>query len=119
MKIDNNFVKKGEVYLYWIGRNEAVGTEIQKIRPAVVVSSNSLNKWNYRHIVVPITKRKEKFIDFEVPVRVCGKEDLAMIDQIKTVDISPNQKVRKFNLRRNETNKKNDRSNFLNIIKSF
>ena len=81
-------VKKGEVYLYWIGKKEAQGTEIKKIRPGVVISTNNLNKWNYRFIVAPITKRTEEFLDFEVPVVVNGKEGLAMLDQIKTIDKS-------------------------------
>ncbi|KLL05367.1 MAG: transcriptional modulator of MazE/toxin MazF [Mycoplasmataceae bacterium RV_VA103A] len=81
-------VKKGEVYLYWIGRKEAQGSEIKKIRPGVVVSTDNLNKWNYRFIVAPITKRTKTFLDFEVPVIVNNKEGLAMLDQIKTVDKS-------------------------------
>jgi len=85
---ENKQVKKGEVYLYWIGKQEAIGTEIKKIRPAVIVSTNNLNKWNYRFIVIPITKRTKHFLDFEVPVIVNGKEGLAMLDQIKTVDNS-------------------------------
>lgn len=84
----NGEVKKGEVYLYWIGRKEARGTEIKKIRPGVVISTNNLNKWDYRFIVAPITKRTEKFLDFEVPVVVNGKQGLAILDQIKTVDKS-------------------------------
>ena len=81
-------VKKGEVYLYWIGKKEAQGTEIKKIRPGVVISTDNLNKWNYRFIVAPITKRTEEFLDFEVPVVVNGKEGLAILDQIKTIDKS-------------------------------
>jgi mRNA interferase MazF len=81
-------VKKGEVYLYWIGKKEARGTEIKKIRPGVVISTDNLNKWDYRFIVAPITKRTKTFLDFEVPVMVNGKEGLAILDQIKTVDKS-------------------------------
>ncbi|CFW93231.1 mRNA interferase MazF [endosymbiont DhMRE of Dentiscutata heterogama] len=81
-------VKKGEVYLYWIGRKEARGSEIKKIRPGVVVFTDNLNKWNYRFIVAPITKRTKTFLDFEVPVIVNNKEGLAILDQIKTVDKS-------------------------------
>lgn len=84
----NGEVKKGEVYLYWIGRKEAKGTEIKKIRPAVIISTDNLNKWAYRFIVAPITKRTEKFLDFEVPVVVNKKQGLAMLDQIKTIDKS-------------------------------
>lgn len=88
MKTVSGEVKKGEVYLYWIGKTEAQGTEIKKIRPAVVISTDQLNKWNYRFIIAPITKRIGKFLDFEVPVLVNGKEGLAILDQIKTVDKS-------------------------------
>jgi mRNA interferase MazF len=38
--------------------------------------------------VAPITKRTKKFLEFEVPVMVNGKEGLAILDQIKTVDRS-------------------------------
>ena len=84
----NGEIKKGEVYLYWIGKKEARGTEIKKIRPGAVISTDKLNKWNYRFIVAPITKRTEKFLDFEVPVIVNDKEGLVMLDQIKTIDKS-------------------------------
>jgi len=81
-------VKKGEVYLYWIGKKEARGTEIKKVRPGVVISTDNLNKWDYRFIVAPITKRTKTFLDFEVPVMVNGKKGLAILDQIKTIDKS-------------------------------
>jgi mRNA interferase MazF len=54
----------------------------------VVISTDNLNKWNYRFIVAPITKRTKEFLEFEVPVMVNGKEGLAMLDQIKTLDKS-------------------------------
>jgi len=54
----------------------------------VVISTDNLNKWNYRFIVAPITKRTKQFLEFEVPVMVNDKEGLAMLDQIKTVDRS-------------------------------
>jgi len=38
--------------------------------------------------VAPITKRTKQFLEFEVPVMVNGKEGLAILDQIKTVDRS-------------------------------
>ena len=54
----------------------------------MVISTDNLNKWNYRFIVAPITKRTKQFLEFEVPVMVNDKEGLAMLDQIKTVDRS-------------------------------
>jgi len=37
-------VRKGEVYLYWIGRQETQGTEIKKIRPGVIISTDNLSE---------------------------------------------------------------------------
>jgi mRNA interferase MazF len=54
----------------------------------VVISTDNLNKWDYRFIVAPITKRTKTFLEFEVPVMVNGKEGLAILDQIKTIDKS-------------------------------
>jgi mRNA interferase MazF len=54
----------------------------------VVISTDNLNKWNYRFIVAPITKRTKQFLEFEVPVMVNGREGLTMLDQIKTIDKS-------------------------------
>ena len=34
-------IKKGEVYLYWIGKKETQGTVIKKIRPGVVISKEN------------------------------------------------------------------------------
>jgi mRNA interferase MazF len=45
-------VRRGEVW--WVNFNPAVGMEIQKIRPAVIVSSDALNAYEVR-LVVPIT----------------------------------------------------------------
>lgn len=84
----NDEFKKGEVYLYKIKGGEAIGTEIQKIRPAVIISNNKLNKWGQRFVIIPITKTVSKFYSFEVPVRVNERVGKAVIDQIKAVDRS-------------------------------
>jgi mRNA interferase MazF len=54
----------------------------------VIISTDNLNRWNYRFIVAPITKRTKQFLEFEVPVMVNDKEGLAILDQIKTIDRS-------------------------------
>ena len=53
-------VKKGEVYRYWIWKHEAVGTEIKKKeRLGVIISTNGLNKWDKRFVIVPLTSVKK------------------------------------------------------------
>jgi mRNA interferase MazF len=53
--------KQGEIWL--VDFDPSVGSEMQKIRPAVVVSDNSAGKLPLR-IVVPITDWKEHYADF-------------------------------------------------------
>jgi mRNA interferase MazF len=51
-------VKRSEIW--WINFNPAIGTEIQKIRPAVVISSDALSAQDVR-LVVPITGWNEAY----------------------------------------------------------
>jgi len=50
--------KKGEIWM--VNFNPVIGAEISKIRPAVVVSENSIGKLPLR-IVVPITDWQERY----------------------------------------------------------
>ena len=81
-------VKKGEVYRYWIWKREAVGTEIKKKeRLGVIVSTNGLNKWDKRFVIVPLTSKKlGEIYRYETRTFVDSKHGKALIDQIKTVD---------------------------------
>jgi len=77
-------IRRGEVYKFRISRKETEGTEQQKNRPAVIISTNRLNKKNIRFVAVPITSKKlEKIYDFEVPVMVGGKRGKALCDQVR------------------------------------
>jgi len=70
--------------MFRVSRKETEGTEQQKSRPAVIISTNRLNKKNIRFVAVPITSKKlEKIYDFEVPVIVGEKRGKALCDQIK------------------------------------
>ena len=81
-------VKKGEVYRYWIWKHEAVGTEIKKKkRLGVIISTNGLNKWDKRFVIIPLTSKKlGEIYRYEVRAFVDSKHGKALIDQIKTVD---------------------------------
>src|SRR3954453_17737577 len=77
-------IKRGEVYKFRVSRKEIEGTEQQKNRPAVIISTNRLNKKNYRFVAMPITSKKlEKIYDFEIPVVVAGRKGKALCDQVR------------------------------------
>ena len=81
-------VKKDEVYHYWIWKHGAVGTEIKKEkRVGVIISTDKLNEWDKRFIIVPLTSRKVgSQYRYEVPTFVDNQSGKALIDQIKKVD---------------------------------
>src|SRR5437016_13423449 len=79
-----------EIYLFRTSRKETEGTEAMKTRPGIVISVESLNKWNKRCIIVPATTKKAelaKIYPFEVKVIIGGKKGKAMIDQLKTYSL--------------------------------
>ena len=75
---------RGEVW--WIEFDPAVGSEIRKTRPGVIVSNNSANRNLNRVIVVPLTSNTERLYPGEARVSVAGKNSKAMADQIMTAD---------------------------------
>ncbi len=76
-------MKRGEVW--WIVFQGTVGGEIQKQRPAVIVSNDASNKHLNRVQVVPLTSTVDRFYPSEAPVTVRGKKHKAMADQLATV----------------------------------
>lgn len=77
-------MQRGEVW--WVEFDPAVGSEIKKIRPAVIVSNDSSNKHLSRVHVVPLTSNLGKLYPSETVVSLDGKESKVMADQIMTAD---------------------------------
>ncbi len=76
-------IKRGDVW--WVDFDPARGGEIQKIRPAVVISNNSSNEILNRIQVVPLTSNIEKCYPCEAYIFVNGMKNKAKGDQITTV----------------------------------
>ena len=77
-------MQRGEVW--WVEFDPAVGSEIRKTRPGIIVSNNSANRNLSRVIVVPLTSNTERIYPGEARVSVAGSESKAMTDQIMTAD---------------------------------
>ena len=80
------YPEKGDIY--WVSFDPSQGTEIQKTRPAVVVSNNMLNKNLNRVIVAPITSNVKNIFDFDCAVTVGKKKGKVMLDQLRSIDKS-------------------------------
>ncbi len=76
-------MKRGEIW--WVDFEPSIGGEIQKKRPAIIVSNDISNKYINRVQVVPVTSKTDKLYPGETPVYVAGKHGKAMADQIATV----------------------------------
>lgn len=74
--------QRGEVW--WVSFDPSLGGEIQKTRPAVVLSNNAANSALNRIVVVPLSSQVSKLYPSEVLVTLNGETRKAMADQVMT-----------------------------------
>lgn len=76
--------RRGDVY--WVALDPTLGSEIQKTRPAVVVSNDSCNRYGSRVVVVPLTSHVESLYPGEARLTLRGQPARALGDQVRSVD---------------------------------
>ena len=79
-------MKRGEVW--WVEFDPAVGSEIRKTRPAVIVSNDAANRNLARVVVIPLSGNVERRYPGEALVTIAGKPGKAMADRIMAADKS-------------------------------
>jgi mRNA interferase MazF len=76
-------MRRGDVW--WVTFPQPRGGEIQKTRPAVIVSNDLANRHLNRVQVVPLTSNVSKLFPSEAMVRIAGRASKAMADQVTTI----------------------------------
>ncbi len=75
--------KRGEVF--WVAFDPSVGGEIQKTRPAIVLSNDDANRKLNRVLVVPLTSSAARLYAGEAFVNIAGTVSKAIASQLTTV----------------------------------
>jgi mRNA interferase MazF len=75
-------MNRGEVW--WVNFDPSVGGEIQKARPAVIVSNDSSNQSLNRLQVVPVTSNVSKVFPWEALIELNSQPRKGVADQLTT-----------------------------------
>jgi mRNA interferase MazF len=76
-------VSRGDIWL--VNLDPTVGSEIQKLRPCVIISPAEMHDHLRTVIVAPMTSGSRP-APFRIPITHRGKTGLILLDQIRTVD---------------------------------
>src|SRR2546426_4289394 len=77
-------IERGEIW--WVNLDPAVGREIKKRRPCVVLSANEINRLRGTPVVIPLSSSPEAAPPIVLSVPSAGKNSVAVVDQIRAVD---------------------------------
>lgn len=74
--------------IYWVNLNPTKGSEINKLRPCVIVSATPINRARHTVVVVPLSTSALARPPIAISISCLGKQGTAICDQIRTVDKS-------------------------------
>lgn len=77
-------IERGEIW--WINLDPAIGSEIKKRRPCVVLSANEINRLRATPVVVPLSSSPKAAPPIVLSLPSAGKDSVAVVDQIRAVD---------------------------------
>ena len=84
-------MNRGDVY--WVSLDPTEGSEINKLRPCVLVGATPINQARHTVVIVPLSTSARPRLPLNVSVKCLAKEVTAVCDQILAVDKS---RLKKF-----------------------
>ncbi len=76
-------IKQYQIVL--VNLDPAMGSEIRKTRPCVIISPDEMNRHLRTLVVAPVTRQSKNY-PTRIKVQVDGKPGWLVIDQIRTID---------------------------------
>ena len=77
-------MNRGDVY--WVNLNPTLGSEINKLRPCVLVGATPINKARHTIVVVPLSTAAKSRPPLTISVSCLNKQVTAVCDQIRAID---------------------------------
>ena len=77
-------MQRGEVW--WVNFDPSQGMEIQKCRPAVILTVNALNRARGTVVVVPLSTSTKPRPPIALPLPSAGPDSIAVCDQLCAAD---------------------------------
>lgn len=79
-------MNRGDVY--WVNLDPAIGSEIKKKRPCVLIGATPINTVRRTVVVIPLSTSAAPNPPLTIGVSCLGKKVVAVCDQIRAVDKS-------------------------------
>jgi mRNA interferase MazF len=71
--------------VYWVNLNPTLGSEMNKVRPAVIISPDELNSHLKTVLIAPVTSTVKRY-PFRVNCVINNRNASIALDQIRTID---------------------------------
>ena len=79
-------LRRGDIY--WVNLDPAVGSEIKKKRPCILIGATPINEARRTVVVVPLSSTGKPRLPLTIPLKCLGRQAVAVCDQIRAVDKS-------------------------------
>lgn len=76
-------IKRYEIY--FADLNPAIGSEIKKVRPVVIISQDEMNKYLETVVVCPLTSKLHPQWRTRLQIKCANKNAEVAVDQIRTI----------------------------------
>lgn len=76
-------IKRYEIY--FADLNPAIGSEIKKVRPVVIISQDEMNKYLETVVVCPLTSKLHPQWRTRLQIKCANKNAEIAVDQIRTI----------------------------------